>query len=295
MLNNFNDLRNLVSSNDIKTVAVCCGHDLHTLEAILKAKQEGIINAIIIGHKDEIIKIVNDLNYEINEDNIIDCDNDEDAARIACDLINNHKADFISKGLMQTSTLLKAVVNKETGISLGKIMSHTALLEIPGYHKLLGITDGGMIPNPDLEMKKAIVFNAIDLFHKLGYEKPLVSAICSAETVSPKIIETVDAAALKELKSDDYYIEGPISFDLAMDLDSAKIKGYDSIVSGNSDILLVPNMTSANMCVKALIQFSSAKMAGVVLGSKCPIALNSRSASFIEKYNSLLLCAAICD
>lgn len=297
MLRCFNDFKQLVSSENPKTVAVVCAHDSHTLEAVLKIKEEGILNCLLIGHKDEIKKIVGELGYSIDEELIIDCDSDEDAAKKAIQLIKEGKADFIQKGLMQTSTLLKEVVNKETGIGLGKIMSHTALLEIPGYHKLLGVADGGMIPSPDLEAKKAIVSNAVELFHKLGYEKPLVSAICGAENVSPKIIETVDAAALKEACLDgefgNCYVEGPISFDLAMDKQSALVKGYESPVCGESDILLAPNMTAGNMTVKALLLYAGAKMTGVVTGAKCPIALNSRSASFEEKYNSLLLCAAI--
>ena len=297
MLKSFNDFKQLVSSDNPKTVAVVCAHDDHTLEAVLKIKEEGILNCLLIGHKNEIRKIVEELGYSIDEESIIDSDSDEDAAKKAIQLIKEDKADFIQKGLMQTSTLLKEVVNKETGIGLGKVMSHTALLEIPGYHKLLGVADGGMIPSPDLEAKKAIVANAVELFHKLGYERPLVSAICGAENVSPKIIETVDAAALKEAcltgEFGNCYVEGPISFDLAMDKQSALVKGYESPVCGESDILLVPNMTAGNMTVKALLLYAGAKMTGVVTGAKCPIALNSRSASFEEKYNSLLLCAAI--
>ena len=299
MLKNFEELRSYTTDKSKKTVAVACAHDSHTLEALLKAKQENIIDSILIGHKDEILEIANQLGYNIETDSIIDASDEVEAAQIAVDLINNNKADFLQKGLMQTSTLLKAVVNKETGISLGRPMSHTALLEIPGYHKLLGVTDGGMIPSPDLEAKKAIVLNAVNLFHQLGYEKPLISAICGAETVSPKIIETVDADALKEAALNgefgSCYVEGPISFDLAMDKNSASIKGYESIVCGETDILLVPNMTAGNMMVKALLLYADAKMTGVVTGAKCPIALNSRSASFEEKYNSLLLCAAICN
>ena len=176
-------------------------------------------------------------------------------------------------------------------------LPHTrdALLELPGYPKLLGVTDGGMIPNPDLEGKKAIAHNAVAMFHGLGYERPLVSAVCAAENVSPKIIETVDAAALKQAALEGAfgpcYVEGPISLDLALSRESAQIKGYESPVTGETDILLVPGMAAGNMMVKSLVLFAGARMVGVVTGAKCPIALNSRSASFEEKYHSLLVCA----
>ena len=297
MLSSFADLKKPATAGSIKTVAVACAHDAHTLEAVLHAQSEGILRSILIGHKEEILSIAQEFGYTVPIESVIDADTDEIAAQIAIDQIREGKADFLQKGLMQTSVLLKAVVKKENGIGTGRLMSHTALLEIPGYHKLLGVADGGMIPNPDLEAKKAIIQNAVDLFHNLGYEKPLISAICGAETVSPKIQETVDAAALKEAAQagefGNCYLEGPISFDLAMDRDSAQIKRYESPVCGETDLLLVPNMTAGNMTVKALILFAGAKMTGVVTGAECPIALNSRSASFEEKYNSLLLCAAI--
>lgn len=295
MLKNFRELREKVRNTAPKTVAVACAHDVHTLEAVFQAAEDGILRYILVGRKDNILKIGEELGHPVSEAVVIHADTDETAAQMAVELVREGRADFLQKGLMQTSTILKAVVNKETGISLGWPMSHTALLEIPGYHKLLGIADGGMIPAPDLETKKAILHNAVKLFHWLGYEWPMVSAVCAAETVNPKIIETVDAAALKEVaQTGDFgscYVEGPISLDLALDKKSARIKGYESPVSGETDILLVPGMAAGNMMVKSLLEFAGAKMVGVVTGAKCPIALNSRSASFEEKYNSLLACA----
>ena len=297
MLRTFEELRQRVGSAARRTVAVACAHDAHTLEAVLRAAEEGILDYILVGRKDDILRIGAELGHTIAPETVLDVATDEEAARLAVQLVREGKADFLQKGLMQTATLLKAVVNKETGIGQGRPMSHTALLEIPGYHKLLGVTDGGMIPNPDLEGKKAITKNAVDMFCQLGYERPLVSAVCAAENVSPKIIETVDAAALKEAAAQgelgNCYLEGPISFDLAMNRASAEIKGYQSPVTGETDILLVPGMTAGNMLVKGLIEFAGAKMVGVIIGAKCPIALNSRSASFEEKYNSLLTCALV--
>ena len=259
------------------------------------AAQEGILNYLLIGHPEEILSIGRSLGHTIAPETVIPAATDEEAAAIAVSLVREGRAGFLQKGLMQTATILKAVVNKQTGIGLGRPMSHVALLELPGYPKLLGVTDGGMIPNPDLEGKKAIAHNAVAMFHGLGYERPLVSAVCAAENVSPKIIETVDAAALKQAALEGAfgpcYVEGPISLDLALSRESAQIKGYESPVTGETDILLVPGMAAGNMMVKSLVLFAGAKMVGVVTGAKCPIALNSRSASFEEKYHSLLVCA----
>lgn len=295
MLKNFKELREKVGSCAPKTVAVACAHDAHTLEAVLRAADEGILRYALVGRKGDILRIGRELGHTISDGDAFPAETDEEAAKLAVSLVREGRADFLQKGLMQTATILKAVVNKETGIGLGRPMSHTALLEIPGYHKLLGVADGGMIPAPDLAAKKAIVHNAAELFRQLGYERPLISAVCAAETVSPKIIETVDAAALKEAALagafGSCYVEGPISLDLALDKASAKIKGYESPVCGETDILLVPSMAAGNMMVKGLLIFAGAKMVGVVTGAKCPIALNSRSASFEEKYNSLLACS----
>lgn len=297
MISTFEQLRQLLGSGKTRTVVVACAHDSHTLEAILKAREEGLVKCLLVGHKDEIFRIAADLGYTLNEEEVLEAETDEEAAVISVRLVREGKADFLQKGLMQTATILKAVVNKETGLHTGGMISHAALLEIPGYQKLVCVTDGGMIPNPDLEGKKAIVRNAVDMFHCLGYDLPLVSALCAAENVSPKIPETVDAAALKEAcKADELgkcYVEGPISFDLAMNKESAKIKRFNSPVSGETDILLVPNIAAGNIMVKSLMEFAGAKMAGCVIGAKCPIALNSRSASFEEKYYSLLLCALV--
>ena len=298
MLKDFQALRDRVQSGRPKTVAVACAHDTHTLEAVLHAASEGILRYILVGRKADIIRIGHELGHTISEETIIDADTDEDCARIAVGLIRDGKADFLQKGYMQTATILKAVVNKQTGIGTGGIISHTAIIEIPGYHKLLGVADGGMIPHPDLEQKKGILCNAVEAFRALGYDRPLVAAVCAAETVSPKIQETVDAAALKEAALSGAFgscaVEGPISLDLAMDKASCQIKRYDSPVGGDADILLVPYMAVGNIFVKGLLLFGGTRMVGVVTGAKCPIALNSRSASFEEKYYSLMACAAIC-
>lgn len=295
IIRDFKELREQVGLSARRTVAVAAAHDAHTLEAILKAHEEGVLDYILVGKADEIIRIGKELNHEISADCVVDTASDEEAAAKCIGLIKGKKADFIQKGLMQTSTLLKAVVNKETGISTGKPISHTALLDIPKYHKIVGVTDGGMILYPDLDTKKAIVHNAVEMFRGFGYDRPLVAAICPVEVVNPKMQETVDAAALKEAAVNgefgECYVEGPISFDLAVSKESAKIKGYESPVNGETDIFLVPDIAVGNIMVKSLLEFADALMAGCVIGAQCPIALNSRSASFEEKYYSLMACA----
>lgn len=295
ILKDFKQLRQLVESVDKRTVAVVAAHDAHTLEAVLKTKDEGILDHILIGKKDEIIKIGNELGYDVSPDVIIDSDTDEDAVTKGLDLIKTGGADFLQKGILQTSTLLKGVVNKENGIKARDTLSNVALLDIPAYHKVVGLTDGGMVMYPTLEQKKDIIDNAVEVYKALGYDNPKVAVLCAAETLNPKMPETVDAAELKKMNQEgiikDCVVEGPISFDLALDPEAAKIKGYESPVAGDADIIIMPDISAGNLTSKALTVLGGAMMAGIVMGAKCPIALNSRSAAFEEKYYSLLACA----
>lgn len=295
ILKDFKQLRQLVESVDKRTVAVVAAHDAHTLEAVLKTKDEGILDHILIGKKDEIIKIGNELGYDVSHDVIIDSDTDEDAVTKGLDLIKTGGADFLQKGILQTSTLLKGVVNKENGIKARDTLSNVALLDIPAYHKVVGLTDGGMVMYPTLEQKKDIIDNAVEVYKALGYDNPKVAVLCAVETLNPKMPETVDAAELKKMNQEgiikDCVVEGPISFDLALDPEAAKIKGYESPVAGDADIIIMPDISAGNLTSKALTVLGGAMMAGIVMGAKCPIALNSRSAAFEEKYYSLLACA----
>ena len=295
ILKDFKQLRQLVESVDKRTVAVVAAHDAHTLEAVLKTKDEGILDHILIGKKDDIIKIGNELGYDVSHDVIIDSDTDEDAVTKGLDLIKTGGADFLQKGILQTSTLLKGVVNKENGIKARDTLSNVALLDIPAYHKVVGLTDGGMVMYPTLEQKKDIIDNAVEVYKALGYDNPKVAVLCAVETLNPKMPETVDAAELKKMNQEglikDCVVEGPISFDLALDPEAAKIKGYESPVAGDADIIIMPDISAGNLTSKALTVLGGAMMAGIVMGAKCPIALNSRSAAFEEKYYSLLACA----
>ncbi|MDD7347118.1 MAG: phosphate acyltransferase [Clostridiales bacterium] len=298
-LKNFQELRSMVLKRPRKIVAVSCANDWHTLEAVFKAKSDGLLDYVLIGDKNIIKEICREKHQNFPEGDIIHCTDEKKSAEITVSLVREGKADFLQKGLMQTRTILKAVLDKKTGIGTGNLMSNVALLEIPGYHKLVGVTDGGMIIYPTFEQKVGMIKNAVRMFNYMGYEKPKVAVTCALEIVNPKMQETVDAAKLKEMAEnggiDNCFVEGPISTDIAFSKDAAKVKKFESPVAGDADIILVPNINAGNMMVKGLLLFGHAKMAGVVMGAKCPIALNSRSASFEEKYFALVACCLISD
>lgn len=296
-LKNFQELIAKVQNNNSKKrVVVAAAHDEHTLEAVFRARQDKLVEPVLIGDKVKIIEFIKKLKVEFDENEIINTNSDSESAEKAVELINQHKADFIMKGKLQTADLLKAVVNKEKGLRTGKVMSHIAIQQIPSYHKLVAVTDGGMMMYPTVEEKKQIIENAVDVFLAFGYENPKVAVLAAVETVNPKMPETIDADMLKKMNLSgeikNCIVEGPISYDLTMNKESAKIKGYESPVTGDADILIVPNITTGNILGKTLIESAGATMAGMIVGAKVPIVLTSRGATSEEKYLSLVLSAS---
>jgi len=294
---NFKELiEKLQNAKSKKRVVVVVAQDEHTLEAVFKAKKDGIVDPILIGDKVKIKEILQHLNESIDDDAIINVEDDAAAAMKAVELIHENKADFIMKGKIQTADLLRAVVSKEKGLRTGSVMSHIAIHEIPTYHKLLAVTDGGMMIYPNLDEKKQIIENTVNAFIAMGYEKPKVAVLAAIENVNPKMPETVDADMLKKMNQSgdikNCIVEGPISYDLVMSKESAKIKGFDSPITEDADILVVPNMTTGNILGKSLLYSAGAKMAGFIVGAKVPIVLTSRGASAEEKYLSIVLSAA---
>lgn len=295
---NFDELINAVQqSESIKKVAVVAAHEEHVIQAVLKAQKERILNPIWIGDKPKIEAICRGLNENIEGHEIIHVDDDKSAAELAVKLIHQNRAHFIMKGKIQTADLLKAVVNKENGLGMGTIMSHVAINEIPQYHKLLVTTDGGMMMYPNLIEKKQIIKNAVNTLKSMGYNCPKVAVLAAIETVNLKMTETVDADLLKKMNQNgelaDCIVEGPISYDLVMSHASAEIKGYQSPLVEDADILIVPNITVGNILGKALVYSAGARMAGLVVGAKAPIVLTSRGSTSEEKYLSLVLAASV--
>ncbi len=296
-LKNFLDLIEKVQKCESrKRVAVAAAQDEHTLEAVFRAAKDKLVEPLLVGNKEKIEEILKELDVDYDISSIISTESDKESAEKTVELINEGKADFIMKGKLQTADLLRAVVDKEKGLRTGRVMSHVAILEVPAYHKLIAVTDGGMMMYPNADEKKQILESAVDVFLAMGYECPKVAVLAAVETVNPKMPEAVDADILKKMNQSeeikDCIVEGPISFDLTFSKESAEIKGYSSPVTGEADILLAPNITTGNIMSKALIEMAGATMAGMIVGAKVPIVLTSRGASSEEKYLSIVLSAS---
>jgi phosphate butyryltransferase len=298
MLTSFSELERAVKNKGAKMrVLVAAAHDSHTLEGIDEAFAKGIIEPVLIGDGEKIRAIIKDEGLSIGGAEIIQAADDAQSAKTAARLVAEGKGGVIMKGKLQTADLLREVVSKEYGLRTGDIMSHVGLFQIPGYHKLMVLTDGGMVIAPDLEQKRQILDNAVRALAALGVTNPKVAALCATEVENPKMPASVDAACLKKLNQEGAIkgcvVEGPISFDLMFDKESAKIKGYESPVAGDADIMLLPDMTAGNLVAKSLMLAAKAMMAGLIVGAKAPIVLVSRGATAEEKYWSLVFAAAI--
>ena len=297
MIRNFREMIERVQNQAArKRVAVAAAHDEHTLEAVELAYRNNIAEPILIRDGEKIKELVGSHGFALQGVEIIEEADDQQAAEAGVSMIQNGEADFLMKGKLQTSVLLKEVVNKERGLHTGNVMSHFGIFELPSYHKLLVLTDGGMIPYPSVDEKEQILMNAVGILSELGYENPKVAVLAAAETVNPKMPESMDGDLLKKRNQEGAIsgciVEGPISYDLAMSREAAAVKGYSSPVTGDVDILLMPNMTSGNLLAKAFQFSAGAKMAGMIVGARVPIVLVSRGATAEEKYLSLVLSAA---
>ena len=296
-ISGFQSLRNGLRDVPPRTAVVAAAHDPHTLEAVFQARRDGLIRPLLVGERDKILRIAEELGAPMPEEDVVDARDDGECARRSVELIRQGRGQLLIKGLLPTGTLLGAVVRRESGIRAAELLSHVAILDVPAYHKLMFITDGGMVVAPDLAQKRAILKNALDLCRFLGYEEPKAAVLCAVETVSPHMAETGDGAALKaEAERGDFgpcQVEGPISFDLATDRQAAQVKGYHSPVAGDADIFLVTSITAGNLLGKALYGMAGGKMAGPVLGASVPITVNSRGAAPEEKYDSIAIAAAM--
>jgi phosphate butyryltransferase len=295
-ITSFKELAKAASEMPKKTVvAVVEAHDLHTLEAVINAKKDNIIDGMLIGNEEKIREILKSEGADPADYTIIPTNGLEESLKVAVENINAGKATAIMKGKLETGQFMKAIVKKENGLLAGGLLSLIGLYEHPNYHKLLAVTDQGLNTYPDLEGKKALIQNAVKLLHSIGIEEPKVAVLAAVEKVNPKMPESVDGAELKKMNENGEItgciVEGPISFDLAVKQGAAAIKGYESPVAGDADLLVVPDIACGNILVKCMTDYAGALTAGTILGAKVPVIVTSRSAEATDKYYSIALAA----
>lgn len=263
------------------------------LSGAVAAAERGLIEPILIGPKAKIEATAAEFGLAIDNYPIIDVEHSHAAAAAAVELIRQGQAETLMKADIATAELLAAVIHKTKGIRTERRLSHVFVLDVPNYHKPLFITDGAINVDPDLRAKKDIAQNAIDFCHALGIAEPKMAILAAVEKVKASMPSTIDAAALCKMADrhqiNGAILDGPLAFDNAISAEAARIKHIDSPVSGDADILLAPDLESANMMAKQLMYLANADSAGIALGAKVPIILNSRSDGTLARLASCAL------
>jgi phosphate butyryltransferase len=297
-ITSFADLLKAVQKGQKRVLAVAAAQGGEILRAVSMAAERGIIRPVLVGDEEEMIRIAAEVSVDISGFEKIDEKDPLCAAGKAIELVVGGQADLLMKGKLTTPDILGLVLDKRRGLRTGRLLSHLAVVEARGYGKLLLFTDGGMVIRPDLAQKVDILKNAILVANRLGIQVPKVAVLASVETVQPEIPETVDAAELVRLSHEGQLpaavVDGPVAMDIAVSLQAAEMKGVDSPVAGDADILLVPDVAAGNISVKSLVYLAGAQVGGVVLGAKVPIVLLSRSDSAQTKLHSIALGALLC-
>jgi len=293
MIKSFEEVLKIAKERGPKIVSVACAQDNDVLKAVDNAKNNGIVKAILVGDKEKIEAIAKEETIDLSDYEIIDIKDPAEASLKAVELVSSGKAHMVMKGLVDTSIILKAVLNKETGLRTGSVLSHVAIFDVMNYPRLLLVTDAAMNIAPTLEQKKQIIENSLQVANGLDIEEPKVAVICAKEKVNPKMPATVDAGELVKMNENGdlrgCIVGGPFALDNAVSVEAAKLKGIDHPVAGHADVLMCPNIESGNILYKTLGFLANAKSAGVIVGAKAPIILTSRADSEEAKLNSIAL------
>ena len=297
MSKSFEELISKANQKTLKKVSVSNAQDEPVLQAVKAAKEQNIATAILVGDEAKIREIAASIDMDLTDFEIINEPDTEAAALKAVELVHNGKADILLKGLLETKTFLKSVLNKEVGLRTGKMLSHVCVFEIEGINRLLFFTDVAFNTYPTLADKVNIINNAVEVANACGIECPKVAPLCAVETVNPKMQPTVDADNLTKMyEGGDFkgcQIYGPLSMDLAIDPEAAVHKGVTNPVAGHADILLFPNIDAGNITYKILVRTAKVKIGNVLVGTSAPVVLTSRSDDFETKLNSIALATVI--
>mgnify|MGYP001826998154 FL=1 len=298
MITRLHELVEIAQENPPTRVAVAAAAHKLVLHSVQRAVERGLIVPLLVGIEEDIRKQAAEIDWDLDDELIVPTSTNRAAAEAAVDLVRQGEAQILMKGYLHTDEMLKAILRQDTGLRTDRLLSHVFVLEVPTYHKLLLITDAAININPDIPQKAAITQNAVDLARKLGVDVPKVAALSSVETINPKIPSTVHAACLHKMAERGQIkgaiVDGPLAFDNAISAEAARDKGIKSPVSGEVDVVVVPDLDAGNILSKNLEYLASAKMAGIVMGASAPVVLTSRSDPPRARVYSLALASLLC-
>lgn len=294
MIKNFKELEKQAKKEKSKKVAVANAEEADVLNAIINAANNKIVEPILVGNEKGIKKLAKKENLDISDYRICNVEGGDKAiSKKSVKFVKDNEADALMKGKVSTSTLLKAVLDKENGLRGKGILSHVTLMELHKYHKMLVITDAAANIAPDLKTKVSMINNAVYTSNKLGVEKPKVAVVGAVEKVNPEAMPATEDAAILSKMADrnqikNCLVDGPFALDNAISKKSCKVKGIETNVGGDADIIVLPDIEAANVMYKTIAYLTEDNMAGIIMGAQVPIILTSRADKDKIKYLSIL-------
>lgn len=274
-------------------IAVAAGHSPECIEALKRASEMKLAEGIFIGDAKKIWSLADEAGYEIPAHQVLNEPNDVEAARRAVAMVRDGSADLLMKGKIGTAELVRVVLDRESGLRTGRLLSQVIVFEVPGIRRLMLMTDAAINIAPTLAQKAELCRNAIEVAHAIGIEKPNVALLCALELVNPEMPATVDAAALVVMNRrgqiQGAYLEGPIALDAPLSRFAAECKNIDSPIVENTDIFIAPDIEAANILYRAILYFARGESGGIVVGAKVPLILLSRAESPETKIRSIAL------
>ena len=299
MIKTISDLVLKAQEIETKTLVVACAADAHVLEAVEMARDKNIINGILVGNRKEILLLLSQLGFNADNYQIVDENDKEQACLKAVKLVSSNDGYFLMKGLVDTSVILRAALNKEFGLRTKNRISHVSVMEVPTHRKLLYMTDGAMNIAPNLDEKRQIIENSVKIAHAVGNQNPNVGIIGAVEKVNPQMEATLHAADLVKMNQDGVIkgctVGGPFAIDNAISKEAAEHKGIKDKIAGDIDILVMPRIEAGNVFYKTMMFLANAKSASVIAGAKKPIVLTSRADSKESKFYSIALSALVAN
>ncbi len=278
-------------------IAVACGQDPDVLQALQQAQSMGLAQGILVGDRSRMEPMVEKAGLELAPDQLIHEPDQARAARKAIGLIREGRASLLMKGKINTSTLVRAVLDRENGLRTGRLLSQVIVFQVPGIQRLMVMTDAAINIAPNLAQKAEICRNAIEVAHAIGVSKPNLAVLCALEFVNPEMPATLDAAGLTLMNRrgqiSGAYIEGPIALDSPLSRFAAERKGIDSPLVEATDIFLAPDIEAANILYRAILYFAQGESGGIVLGARVPLILLSRAETPETKIRSIALAVLV--
>ena len=278
-------------------IGVVAAHDPEVLKAVSQAQQEGIVRATLVGDWPAIEAYAAQTGAELSEATIVHEPDPKAAARQVVGLARDGEIAAVVKGQIKTADLLSVALNREIGIRGRRLLSHVGIFELPGMDRLIYLSDSGVVVYPDVYQKLEIITNVVGVAHLFGVDRPRVAILAASETVHPKIPASIDALALARMADQGWVegalVDGPLGLELAISPNAAQVEESESPIAGLADVLIVPNVEAGNIVAKGLLYFAHARMAGLVVGARVPVVINSRADSAETRYLSLAMAAVL--